>query len=73
VLVGARVGARGLGAEWRVAPDVVAVLEEMSDAVSAAHRARVMGRRLPGWDDEGDGMWDDDPVCRLLRPRFAGF
>lgn len=56
-----------------MAPDVADLLEEMTRAYSAAHRAWVMGRDLRVYDQPPDMPVDDDPAVALLWPRFPGW
>lgn len=72
-LLGAIHGASSIPSDWRAAPDVVGTIDEMSDALSNAHRAWEMGRDLPGWDYEASGPFEEHPACRLLWPRFPGW
>jgi ADP-ribosylglycohydrolase len=72
-LLGAARGAAAIEADWRVAPDVIDVVEEIADALGVAHRAWVMDRELPGWDYETPDPFEEHPVCRLLWPRFPGW
>ncbi len=73
LLVGTRIGATAIPAAWRVAPDVIDLIEEIAQAVSIANRAWVMRRELPGWSYETDDVFEEHPVCRLLWPRFPGW
>ena len=72
-VAGARLGASAFPAGWLMAPDVADLVEEMTRACSAAHRAWVMGRDLPGYDQPPDMPFDDDPACALFWPRFPGW
>jgi ADP-ribosylglycohydrolase len=72
-LLGAARGAAAIEADWRVAPDVIDVVEEIAAALGVAHRAWVMDRELPGWDYETPDLFEEHPVCRLLWPRFPGW
>jgi ADP-ribosylglycohydrolase len=73
VLLGARLGPSSIPASWRVAPDVIDVVEEVAQASSAANRAWVMWRDLPGWPRETTEPFEEHPACRLLGPRFPGW
>ncbi|MBA2253758.1 MAG: hypothetical protein H0W07_01410, partial [Chloroflexi bacterium] len=68
-IVGARVGAIGLPGAWRNAPDAVSVIEEVARTVSVAHRAYVMGRRIPGWEPLSDSLFEGHPASRWLMGR----
>ena len=72
-VAGARLGASAFPATWLMAPDVADLVEEMTRACSAAHRAWVMGRDLLGYDQPPDIPFDDDPACALFWPRFPGW
>ncbi len=73
VLLGARLGASAIPAWWRVAPDVIDVVEEVAQTSSVANRAWVMWRELPGWARETTDAFEEHPACRLLGPRFPGW
>ena len=73
-LLGAERGATAIGADWRVAPSTIDVIEGMADAMSVAYRAFTMGRQLAGWDWEGS--WQkhgSQPAVTILWPRFPGW
>jgi ADP-ribosyl-[dinitrogen reductase] hydrolase len=72
-VAGARLGASAFPAGWLMAPDVADLVEEMTRGCSAAHRAWVMGRDLPGYDQPPDMPFDDDRAVALLWPRFPGW
>jgi hypothetical protein len=69
--VGAAKGARSLPADWRSAVDAVAILEEMADAASLAHRTWLLLELLPARLD--DDPADESPLGTFLWPRFPGY
>ena len=73
IIVGTRLGASAIPAGWRVAPDVIDIIEEVAQAASVANRAWVMRRDLPGWAFQTDDIFEEPPACRLLWPRFPGW
>jgi ADP-ribosyl-[dinitrogen reductase] hydrolase len=72
-VAGARLGASAFPAGWLMATDVADVVEEIARASSAAHRAWVMERELPGYAYEPDEPFAEDPTCALFWPRFPGW
>jgi ADP-ribosyl-[dinitrogen reductase] hydrolase len=66
-------GATAWSEAWRQATEVANVAQELSAAVSVAHRAWVMGRDIPGARFEAQGMFEEHPVSMLLWPRYPGW
>lgn len=72
-VAGARLGASAFPAGWLMAPDVADLVEEIARACSAAHRAWVMGRTLPGYEQTPGIAFEEHPACALFWPRFPGW
>jgi hypothetical protein len=71
-LLGAQHGARSIRADWRVAPDLINVIEELADASSLAHRVWNLNEPLP---DAILTAHDtaDSPLTGHLWERFPGW
>jgi len=72
-VAGARLGASAFPAGWLMATDVADLVEEIARACSAAHRAWVMGRVLPGYEQTPGIPFEEHPACALFWPRFPGW
>lgn len=66
-------GANAWSDAWRQAIEVGTVSEELSAAISVAHRAWVMGRDIPGADWQTPDIFEEHPVSMLLWSRYPGW
>jgi ADP-ribosylglycohydrolase len=72
-LIGTAQGAAVWPDPWHGATEVTAVIEEMAEAISVAHRAWMMDRPIAGADWETESIFEEHPVSMLLWPRFPGW
>lgn len=66
-------GATAWSEAWRQGTEVANVAEELSAAVSVAHRAWVMGRAIPGADLQTQDIFEEHPVSMLLWSHYPGW
>jgi hypothetical protein len=72
-LIGVMQGSTAWPDPWRRSTDVSPVIAELAQAVSVAHRAWMMDRRIPGAEWQTEDIFEEHPVSMLLWPRFPGW
>lgn len=72
-LIGVMQGSTAWPDPWPRSTDVSPVIAELAQAVSVAHRAWMMDRRIPGAEWQTEDIFEEHPVSMLLWPRFPGW